>query len=57
MYDNSKFDIDVLYDNSEGGSPTNSNRYCLSVEEHYEAYKEMFGAENVEWTSCITVIN
>ena len=43
-------------DNSvKGGTPTNSNRYCLSGEEHYEAYKEMFGAENVEWTSRDTL--
>ena len=41
---------------SEGkGVSTNSNRYCLSGEEHYEAYKEMFGAENVEWTSRDTL--
>ena len=36
-------------------TPTNSNRYCLSGEEHYEAYKEMFGTENVEWTSRDTL--
>ncbi len=39
----------------EGGSPTNTNRYCLSGEEHFGAYKEMFGAENVEWTSRDTL--
>ena len=39
----------------EGSTPANSNRYCLSGEEHYEAYKEMFGAENVEWTSRDTL--
>lgn len=39
----------------KGGTSTNSNRYCLSGEEHYEAYKEMFGAENVEWTSRDTL--
>ena len=39
----------------EGGTPPNINRYCLSGEEHYEAYKEMFGAENVEWTSRDTL--
>jgi hypothetical protein len=39
----------------EGGAPTNTNQYCLSGEEHFEAYKEMFGAENVEWTSRDTL--
>ena len=39
----------------EDGTPSNSNRYCLSGEEHYEAYKVMFGAENVEWTSRDTL--
>lgn len=38
-----------------GGTATSSNRYCLSGEEHYEVYKEMFGAENVEWTSRDTL--
>lgn len=36
---------------------TNTNKYCLSGEEHYEAYKEMYGAENVEWTSRDTLSN
>lgn len=39
----------------KSGRPTNPNRYCLSGEEHFEAYKEMFGAENVEWTSRDTL--
>ena len=39
----------------EGGKRTNTNRYCLSGNEHFEAYKEMFGAENVEWTSRDTL--
>lgn len=30
-------------------------QYCLSGEEHFEAYIEMFGAENVEWTSRDTL--
>ena len=42
---------------NKGDIPYNSNRYSLSGEEHYEAYKEMFGAENVEWTSSETLIN
>ena len=33
----------------EGGS--SSNQYCLSGEDHYQAYKEMFGEENVEWVT------
>lgn len=37
--------------------PSNANQYCLSGEEHYEAYKEMYGAENVEWTSRDTLSN
>lgn len=45
----------AAYDNSGGGTSTSSNRYCLSGEEHYEVYKEMFGAENVEWTSRDTL--
>ena len=32
-----------------------NNKYCLSGEEHYEAYVEMFGAESVEWTSRDTL--
>lgn len=40
----------------EGGSgATATNKYCLTGEEHYEAYKEMFGEENVEWTSRDTI--
>lgn len=37
------------------GNPDVSNRYCLSGEEHFEAFKEMYGAENVEWTSRDTL--
>lgn len=39
----------------EDSVTSNSNRYCLSREEHFEAYKEMFGAENGEWTSRDTL--
>ena len=49
---------DILKAGMEGKRGTDStNQYCLSGEEHYEAYKEMFGAENVEWTSRDTLSN
>ncbi len=38
----------------EGGN-LSANMYCISGEEHFAAYKEMFGAENVEWTSKDTL--
>lgn len=41
--------------NDVRGKVSSTNQYCLSGEEHYEAYKEMFGAENVEWTSRDTL--
>lgn len=39
---------------SRGGSGS-TNMYSLSGEEHFEAYKEMFGADNVEWVSRDTL--
>lgn len=34
-----------------------TNKYSLSGEEHYESLKELFGADNVEWTSKNTISN
>ena len=31
------------------------NKYSLSGEEHFKALKDIFGEENVEWTSKITI--
>lgn len=42
-----------LRDTSSGKSL--SNQYCLSGEEHFEAFKELYGVENVEWTSRDTL--
>lgn len=42
---------DVL---GEGGTGFD-NQYCLSGEEHFEALKEIFGTDNVEWTSRDTL--
>ena len=45
--------------NGDTGNTANksgsANQYCLSGEEHFEAFKEMYGAENVEWTSRDTL--
>ena len=45
--------------NGDTGNAANksgsANQYCLSGEEHFEAFKEMYGAENVEWTSRDTL--
>ena len=32
-----------------------ANKYCLGGEEHYESLKDLFGADNVEWTSKTTI--
>ena len=37
----------------KGSTSTGTNQYCLTGEEHFEAYKEMFGAENVEWVTVV----
>ncbi|EPY2303453.1 TNT domain-containing protein [Clostridium sporogenes] len=34
-----------------------TNKYSLSGEEHYESLKDLFGADNVEWTSKNTISN
>ncbi|MBB6716841.1 TNT domain-containing protein, partial [Clostridium gasigenes] len=34
-----------------------TNKYSLSGEDHYESLKELFGADNVEWTSKNTISN
>ena len=47
--------VEKLDEAIEKGTVFNSNRYCISGDEHFAAFKEMFGAENVEWISRDTL--